>query len=144
MAPISSKSFTRSTPQSRKEKGPLVKVEISPGRYVKMHRADVEAQTLQGKVKPADRDKLQPAQEDKAQPAQGDKLAPPQGNKAAEPTAPPAEPDDFTKIEGVGKATARALTTHGITTFAQLKAAGTLDYVTPAANNAIEEWRKNG
>lgn len=144
MPTISSDSFTRSTAQTRREKGPLVRVEKGEaGRYVKMHRADVEAEGLTAKIHPADRDRLRPAEHDKSQPAAGDKLAPPQGNKAAEPT-PPTEPDDFATIAGVGKATARALVAHGIATFAQLKAAGELDYVTPAAMTAIEEWRKSG
>jgi predicted flap endonuclease-1-like 5' DNA nuclease len=145
MATISSESFTKSTPQTRREKGPLVRVEKgAPGRYVKMYRADVERLGLVEKVHPADKDKLKlPAGGDKSQPPQGDKSLPPQGNKAAEPT-PPAEPDDFTEIDGVGKATARALAGHGIVTFDQLKAAGTLDYITPAAMSAIEEWRQRG
>lgn len=142
MATISSKSFTQSTPQTRREKGPLVRVEIAPGRFVKMYRADVETQGLADKVHPADKDKLKRPQGDKSQPPAGDKSQPPQGNKTAEePTPPASEPDDFATIHGVGKATARALVAHGIKTFEQLKAAGTLDYLTPAAQAAIEAWR---
>lgn len=140
---ISTKSFEKSTPQSRKEKGPLVRVEVGPGRYAKMYRADVEKQGLADKVHPADKDKLRRPAGDKVQPAAGDKLQPPAGDKVESPPAvPPAvEPDDFTAIPGVGKATARALVGHGIKTFEQLKAAGTLAYLTPAAMKAIEDWR---
>lgn len=139
MPTISSKSFTKSTPETRREKGPLVRVEISPGRYVKMHRADVEARELTDKVHAADEDKLSRPQGNKSQPPQGDKLQPPQGDKAS--PEPKAEPDDFATIEGVGKATARALVAHKITTFEQLRVAGPLDYVTPQAMAAIEAWR---
>lgn len=139
--PISTESFTKSTPQTRKAKGPLVRVELSPGRYAKMYRADVEAQGLTDKVHPADRDKLSRPQTDKTAPPAGDKMAPPQADKAAE-TTPPPEPDDFATIDGVGKATARALAAHGITTFDQLKAAGPLPYLTATVNEALEEWRR--
>lgn len=139
MATINKQSFTTANAQTNREKGPLVRVELSAGRSVKMYRADVEAQGLRDKVHPADKDKLRPAGGDKALPAAGDKLAPAQGDKAVTPA--PAEPDDFATIRGVGKATARALVARGITTFGQLRAAGTLDYVTPAAMAAIEDWR---
>jgi predicted flap endonuclease-1-like 5' DNA nuclease len=143
MATISSESFTKSTAQTRREKGPLVRVELGPGRYVKMHRADVEAKELTGKVHPADKDKLKKPAGEKSLPPQGDKVSPPQGDKAAPPesTPEPFMPDDFTAIDGVGKATARALVAHKIMTFEQLKAAGSLDYITPAAMAAIEAWR---
>lgn len=136
MATISKDSFTRSTPQTRQAKGPLVRVELQPGRFVKMHKADADAQGLAYEGQ-------------KAQPPAQNKMLPPAGDKAVA-VAPPAEPegkaepDDFATIDGVGKATARALVAHGVKSFDQLKAAGTLDYVTPAAMNAIEEWRKRG
>lgn len=123
----------------------MVRVELSPGRFVKMHRADVEGTERADAVHPADAHKLKRPQGDKALPPAGDKRAPAQGDKAENPNSQIPNPneaaDDFATIAGVGKATARALAAHGIRTFEQLKAAGSLDYITPAAMSAIEAWR---
>lgn len=131
MAVINKSSFAVQNDRTRKEKGPLVKVELQPGRFVKMYRQDAIDKGLLA------------APETKSQPPAENKMLPPADNKAATPPAPPApiEPDDFATIQGVGKATARALAAHGIATFPQLKAAGELAYLTAAANKAIEDWR---
>jgi len=126
------------------KKGPLVKVEISPGRLVKMYEADAIEQGLlkkkpPKKKAPADRDKVQQPQRDKGAPATTEKETPPGPDTE---TITPS--DDFTTITGVGLATARALAAHGVTTFAQLRAGGALDFLNAPTNQAIEEWRQNG
>ena len=131
-------------------KGKLIRVELSPGRIVKMYEADAVAQGLI----PAPEAKAQPPAT-RQRPKPGDKQRLPQEDKdkAPEPVEEPAQPeeqddgrpqDDFTTIPGVGPATARALAASGITTFAQLRTAGELDYLTATVNAAIEEWRKHG
>lgn len=124
------------------KKGPLIKVEISPGRYVKMYQADAEADGL---VKPSE----------KALPATGNKMLPPSANKMAEKTegvadpgaAAPADPaaaDNFATIQGIGMASARALVARGITTFEQLRQATQLDFLSATARQAVEKWRQDG
>lgn len=138
MAVIDSSSFTIRTREEDMKKGPLIKVEIAPGRYVKMYRADAEAQGL---VAPA------PAAT-KAQPPTGNKMLPPAGNKKADagtdPATDPPAADDFTTIQGIGPASARALVARGITTFAQLRQASQLDFLSVQARQAIETWRQDG
>jgi len=112
--------------QVRAKKGKLIRVQIKPGRYVKMYEADAIAQ---GYIK--------------AQPQAENKMRQPPGNKVA-PEEPPEEKpqaDDFITIPGIGPATARALVSHGITTFEQLKSAGDLAYLTAKGRDAIEAWR---
>jgi len=93
-----------------------------------------------GHIKPKRQEPAQDKQRRKVQ----DKQRRPQQDKAAElepELEPEAEVADFTVIEGVGKATARALAANGITTFDELRDAGELDYLTPQVNEAIETWR---
>lgn len=114
-------------------KGKLIRVQISEGRVVKMYEADAIAAGYMA------------APQAKAQPPAQNKMRLPAENKAPEAEAEPEAPaDDFTAIDGVGPATARALAANGIRTFAELRDAGALDYLTPAANTAIEEWRDRG
>lgn len=127
MAIVSKQSFT----QAQKKSGPLVKVEISPGRIVKMYKEDAIAE---GYLPP----------EIKAMPPAENKMIPRSENKAAAPPViepPKTGPDDFTTILGVGRATSRALQARGVTTFEQLRQAGALDYVSESAMKAIEAWR---
>lgn len=49
--------------------------------------------------------------------------------------------DDLTTIPGVGKASARALAAHGVTTLDALKEAQDLDYLPAKVLAAIAEWR---
>jgi hypothetical protein len=134
MATLSSKSFTVDTPQTRAKRGPLVRVEISPGRFVKMHEQDAVAA---GHIKPKGRP---PQEEDKQRPAGGDKSG--AGQPAGKPAGEPVTMDDLTTVAGVGRATARALQARGITTFEQLRQAGPLDYLSPQTMQAIEQWRQ--
>ena len=109
-------------------KGPLVKVEIRPGQFVKMYRDDaIAAGHLKAK---------EPVQ-NKMQPQPANKMRLPEEDKEPDP----APADDFTSIPGVGPATARALVAHGITTFEQLRDAENLDYLTETVKAAIEEWK---
>lgn len=122
------------------KKGPLVKVKISEGRFVKMYEADAIAQGLIPDPK-------------KARPRPHDKMLSPEGDKSAtgamrqsgepepEPPAPPPVMADFESIEGIGPASARALAAHGITTFDELAAAEKLSFLTPQAREAIEAWK---
>src|SRR5690606_1125045 len=114
------------------------RVELEPGRYVKMYEQDaIEA----GHIKPK---RQEPAQEKQRRKVQ-DKQRLPAQDKAAEPELEPeAEAADFTVIEGVGKATARALAANGVTTFDELQEAGELDYLSAGVNAAIEAWRNGG
>jgi predicted flap endonuclease-1-like 5' DNA nuclease len=133
LSTISSKSFTVDNQEVRMSKGQLIRVQVGPGRFVKMYEADAIAAGYMA------------APQAKAQPPAQNKMRLPAENKAPElePEEVP-EPDDFTVIDGVGPATARALAANGITTFAQLRTAGELGYLTATVNAAIEEWRKHG
>jgi predicted flap endonuclease-1-like 5' DNA nuclease len=109
--------------EARMGKGPLLTVRHPDGHYTKMYEADAIATGLvPGK---------------KAQPQAENKMAPaPVENKSQ----PPAEPDDFTTIEGVGPAAARSIIANGVTTFAQLKAAKDLSFLSKKARTGIEAW----
>ena len=111
-------------------KGKLVNIQISPGRFVKMYEADAIARGLL-KAKPQAPNKMRVPGQNKTAPEE--KLEMPVEEK------PPA--DDFTTIPGVGPATARALVTHGVTSFDQLRSAGKLDYLSSKTMQAIEAWR---
>lgn len=124
----SSKNWPVDNQEKRMKKGPLVRVEIAPGRVVKMYRADA---IEQGYVE---------APETKEQPRRHDKQRLPEQNKEPEPEP---EPDDFTEIDGVGPATARAIVANGITTFDALRAAN-LDFLSGSPLAAVEEWREAG
>ena len=111
-------------------KGKLINITLGKGRYVKMYEADAIAQGLL-KAKPQAPNKMR---------VPGQNKAAPEGKPEAQPEEkPPA--DDFTAITGIGPATARALVSHGITTFEQLKAASVLDYLTAKARAGIDAWR---
>jgi predicted flap endonuclease-1-like 5' DNA nuclease len=126
MAVLNSSSFTQDSPAIRATKGKLIKVELEPGRSVKMYEADAIARGLV-----------------KSRPAQQNKMMPPAENKAAvpeQPAAPAPTGDDFTTIPGIGKAAARAINAAGITTFEQLRTAD-LSFLAQRAQEAIEVWR---
>jgi hypothetical protein len=128
MAIVSKKSFSIDDQKARQNKGPLVRVELRPGQFVKMHEADaIEA----GHIKP----KTELAQ--KSRPAQENKMRLPETEKEALPS-----PADFGEIDGVGPATARRLIAQGITTFDELRIAD-LSFLNEKQRGAIEEW-KNG
>ena len=110
-------------------KGKLIRVKLRSGQFVKMYEADAIAQGyLAPKAKPQAQNKMRTPLQNKSAP-----------EEIETESAPPA--DDFTTIPGVGPATARALVTHGITSFEQLRQAGTLGYISPKTMKAIEDWR---
>ncbi|NUM47600.1 MAG: hypothetical protein HUU38_23095, partial [Anaerolineales bacterium] len=96
MTVLSSKSFTEINLKNRREKGPLVKVQIAPGQFVKMYRADaVEAGHLRAeKARQPAEDKLRPPAESKASPL-----------VEAGAFVGGGGTDDLTTIPGVGLAT---------------------------------------
>ncbi len=114
-------------------KGKLVRIQLQKGQYVKMYEADAIAKgLLSAKAKPQATNKMRTPPVNKQAPAE---QAQPELKREFSQTA-----DDFTTISGIGKATARALVTNGIRTFEQLKAAKKLDYLSPKARQAIEDW----
>lgn len=130
MAIIGSRSTWKvQNAQTRQQRGPLIRVQTKGGGWVKMYEMDaIEAGLVPGKAKAA--------------PPPENKLAPGPVNKAPTGPAPEPEPDDFTAITGVGKASARSLVAQGIRTFEALRAAD-LDRLTlnPNVRKAVEEWR---
>ena len=133
MAVITDKKNWESVTQEKNmKKGPLVKIKIGRGQFVKMYEADAIAKgLLTSKAKPQADNKM--------------RLPTAAQNKSIsqEPEVVSASPaDDFTTIQGVGPATARALVANGITTFEQLRQAGALTYLTPRTMQAIEKWRE--
>jgi predicted flap endonuclease-1-like 5' DNA nuclease len=129
MAIVSKKSFSIDDQKARQNKGPLVRVELRPGQFVKMHEADaIEAGHIKPKTELAQ--KSMPAQENKMRLSETEKTE----------TAVPLSPADFGEIEGVGPATARRLVAQGITTFDELRNAD-LSFLNDKQRGAIEEWR---
>jgi predicted flap endonuclease-1-like 5' DNA nuclease len=96
-----------------------------------MYRADAEKLGL-----------IQPQTGKKQQPQPPNKMQQPEEDKAvSEPKEPEPKPqaDDFTEIDGVGQATARALVAHGITSFEQLRDAD-LTFLPEKTAQAIVDW----
>lgn len=142
MAVIKSRSnWELQTEQSNKTKGPLIKVEIRTGQFLKMYESDAIAKGLiQKKAPPGKNKMITPGGNKKQDPA-------PDKNKAPTPekTETENQSDDFTEISGVGPATQRALKTHGIETFQDLMMATDLSFLTPGVVEVIEKWRvENG
>jgi predicted flap endonuclease-1-like 5' DNA nuclease len=114
-------------------RGPLVKVEISPGRYVKMYQHDAAARGLLQKEKPPVMNKMR-------SPEPSTKEAAPQQEENLQQEE--KEKDDFTEIEGIGEATCKALYEHGIQTFDDLLHAEDVSYLNSKAKAAIKAWRE--
>lgn len=129
-------------------KGPLVRVEISPGRYVKMYRQDAIREGRLKAQEPAENKAQTPAQNkgrtvvDETPITGGDELL---LDDDLDISKLPPMPDPFKDIPGVGAATARALVSRGIRSFEQLRAANLdeMDYLSSSVREAIEAW-KNG
>ena len=159
MAIVSSKSFVINNQKTRAAKGPLVRVKLSPGRYVKMYEADaIAAGHLPPKAAPkVEKPKGKPAQENKGRRPEGDKVkvadvpllvetaVKETAVASAESGASAEAGDDFTTIGGIGKATARLLAAHGIVTFDELREAATegqLSFMSSQQQQAIETWKE--
>ena len=103
-------------------KGPLVKVQIGPRRWVKMYEADAIAKGyLPAKARPQAENKMRQPAADK-------------GPAVVEPVR-----DDFRVISGVGKSTVEALHERGIYTFDQLMESE-LDFLPGKVRLAIEAY----
>ncbi len=127
--------WPRVTQETNMNKGRLVKVQIGKGQFVKMYESDaIEQGKIPGKAKPP-----AAAQNKMLDPVAAQNKSAPQEPEAE--SAPPEPEDDFTTIPGIGKGTARALIANGITSFAQLRQAGELKYLTTKSMQAIESWR---
>lgn len=129
MAIISSKSFVISTPQTRAQRGPLIRVKLRDGQYQKLYEQDaIEQGLIPGK-------KQEPGQDKQRKPAK---------DKSRKPGQDKSEPaDDLTTISGIGPASARLIVARGITTFDELRAAseaGKLDFLSSAVQTAIGKW----
>lgn len=137
MAVITSRdSWSIVTREMNMKKGPLIRVKLSEGRYVKMYEADAIAAGH-----------IEAPPQTKAKPKPQDKQIKPQETKESEQPDPEPETkavEDFTVIDGVGPATARALEANGILTLDELRDAGELDFLSASVNAAIETWREAG
>ncbi|EDQ31661.2 ribosomal protein L21 [Hoeflea phototrophica DFL-43] len=101
---------------------------------------------LTGGAKPA---KKAAAKKDAAPKAETKKEAAPKAETAAAPlfTAPAGEPDNLTKIKGIGPVAAGQLAEQGITTFAQVAALSDaditrIDEAMPFSADQISDWRE--
>jgi len=124
-----------------KSRGPLVRVELEPGRFVKMYKKDAGALGLlkpspQGKVRRPGGDKMRRPEGDKGQPPP--QPSPKEGEEAEVSTR--VITDDFTVIPGIGEATAAMLRERGILTLEVLREMETGDLPARVAR-AIERWR---
>lgn len=102
------------------KKGKLIRVEISPGRFVKMYESDVKKETKIAKKPTENKGALTPVNPDPVE----------------------VVSDTLADIPGIGKATERSLNDHGIYTFDQLFIAGELPFLTDKSNQKIEDWRE--
>ena len=108
-------------------KGPLVRVQIGPNRFAKMHEQDAIARGLIEKPKAKAKKQRRPAADKRRRPAQ---------NKAQSQPV-----DAFVTIRGIGKATAEKLREMGIFTFEQLKTAD-IGGLSGRSWRAIQDWRE--
>lgn len=118
------------------KKGRLVRVELEPGRFVKMHREDAIAQRLlKPKAKRPAEDKRRQVEEDKGTRGQGKEVSTRVLTEAGK-----ALNDDFTEIRGIGKATAAMLYARGVWTFEGLRTVD-LEGLPEYVRRVVEEWR---
>lgn len=110
------------------------------------------AEILTGGAKPSKKAAAKPAakKEDAPAKAEAKKDAPKKKAKAAPAqtlfTAPEGEPDDLTKIKGIGPVAAKQLAEQGITQFAQVAALSDkdierIDEAMPFSADQISDWR---
>lgn len=135
-------TWKNDTQASRRNRGPLLKVKHPDGHWTKMYEQDaIDAGLLKRKQAPAPANKLAPAPENKsaALPVLDD--SPVTVGDVIEAIAAPVS-DDFTTINGIGRATARLLFAQNVLTFEQLR---TVDLeslsLSKTAVASIEAWR---
>lgn len=114
------------------KKGKLVRVEISPGRFVKIYESDLQ------KMKTPQSNKIL-----KTETANKSESNPDADVVGSVPVFEEQPSDDLGSIAGIGPATVRALAAHGIETFEQLRSAGELVFLSSRVNEAIEIWRNS-
>lgn len=126
-------------------KGPLVSVELAPGRFAKMHKQDaIEAGLLPGKKRDPQEDKMRRPSEDKGKQETADEKQTPRDEETVSQShsrpGSAESGDDLTEIPGVGPSTAEDLRSRGLDTLDDLRGAdlGALDGRT---RRAIERWR---
>lgn len=111
---------TKPAPEAEKKPKPEPKIEPAP--EPKAEKKPEPAPEPAAEKKPEPKPEPAPVAEKKPEPEPTPEPKPePKPKPAPEPKAP-AEPDDLTLIEGVGKKSAEALAASGITTFAQMAA----------------------
>jgi hypothetical protein len=114
---------------AKRHKGRLVVVQIGPRYFVKMYEDEAIAKGL---LKTGDR-------------GRGTGQRPMALGTALVRVEPAqletAQPDDFTEIVGIGKATDQALHENGIHTFEQLLDAD-VSFLSKQGQKAVEEWRR--
>ena len=113
------------TEEIQQKKGPLVRVEIAPGQFVKMYKSDVQ---------------------NKSRHPESNKIAPgPAGNKDMEDLdiQDSVESEDLTVIPGVGKASERALNENGLFTLYQIYTSGEFGFLSENVNSKIQAWRES-
>jgi predicted flap endonuclease-1-like 5' DNA nuclease len=105
----------------------LVKVKLSKGVYMKMEKSEAIKKGLY----------TEPPKQKMRQPAQNKMIVPKVHKLDSTP-----EPDDFTEIAGVGKATDQSLHDNGIHTLDQLMTCD-LSFLSGKAKSVIESWRES-
>lgn len=120
-------------------RGPLVRVELEPGRWVKMHKAHaIEAGLLEEKKREPTEDKMLRPGEDKSQESI-DEVPETAQERDAELESVESG-DDLTEIPGVGPSTAEDLRAAGYETLDDVRSAD-LSGLDGRARDAIERWR---
>lgn len=122
-------------------RGRLVQVQIGPGRYAKMYEQDAIKQGLIQKVrKPAVDNKMVGLRAVKAEVLTVDA---PAGEPQVEMPVPgEIIRDDFTEIEGIGRASRDALYAHGVNTFDDLLTAD-VSFLSAGARAVVDGWKKS-
>jgi predicted flap endonuclease-1-like 5' DNA nuclease len=131
---------------AKRHKGRLVVVQIGPRYYVKMVESEAIAKGL---LKTGPR---RPGKDAASSSGTGGARVETVMEKIIDvpevvqeaglvPKPDPVDPDDFTEIVGVGKATDQALHENGIHTFEDLLDAD-VSFLSKQGQKAVEEWRK--
>lgn len=123
-----------------KGRGPLIKVQLGPHRYAKMYEMDAIEKGLIPKPGRLPSDKGE-----KSRSQAENKMIKPEENKGEigqEKTVPDrVEWEDFTEIQGIGRASCSALYDNGVHTWEDLLDAD-VSFLNPKARAAVVAWRE--